>query len=326
MGQVDLSIIIPVYNCEDYIPGLFASLLKQTTLAMEVIVVNDGSTDSSLTLLQAIASADPRVVLLDQPNQGSSAARNAGLARARGEWIGFVDADDWIPDDLLSTWLAQAREQQVDVLIGNAFGFRHDPHQEADNRLLHKQPWGQVISGDQWIVHCVNNHEWPHFSWLQLIRKSMIDANKLRFVQGITHEDIVWTTEVALSAKRIGFCDSPCYGYRRNLNSVTQSQSIDKLVFRAQSYVYVVNWLVSMADRQTANPLLSEALLRHAKSESRNLFGLLRKKISHSPVRRELARRVFDNRLHRALFRRCGNFRSWWYAMRFTTLMFLYAR
>lgn len=326
MSQVDLSIIIPVYNCEDYIPGLFASLLKPHSLAMEVIVVNDGSTDNSLTLLQAIADADPRVVLLDQPNQGSSAARNAALACACGEWVGFVDADDWIPDDLLATWLVQARAQQVDVLIGNAFGFKHDPYQEADNWLLHKQPWGQVISGDQWIVHCVNNHEWPHFSWLQLIRKSMIDTNKLRFVQGITHEDIIWTTEVALSAKRIGFCDSPCYGYRRNLNSVTQSQSIDKLVFRAQSYVYVVNWLVSMADRQTASPLLSEALLRHAKSESRNLFGLLRKRISHSPMRRELARRVFDNHLHRALFRRCDNFRSWWYAIRFTILMFLYTR
>ncbi|WP_042861538.1 glycosyltransferase [Dickeya sp. NCPPB 3274] len=327
MGHIDISIIVPVFNCEKYLDVLFPCLLQQDDISFEIIAVNDGSTDNSLAILKNFAQQDSRIIIVDQPNQGLSAARNAGLKQAQGEYIGFVDGDDWVSPNMFSHWVAEAKNQNVDVLIGNAFTFKDDPIQESGKTLLTKQPWGDLISGEEWIVHCVNNKEWPHFAWLQLIRREIILEGELSFIRGMLHEDILWTTLLALSVKRIGFCEKPIYGYRRgNVNSITRSVSFEKIHSRTNSYIDIISCLTRIAKTRKDDRDLYIALLSHAQSESRNLFGLIRKGVSQSPLRRELSRRVIKENICHLLYMHPKSLSELWYALRFTMTMYIYSR
>lgn len=108
-----VSIIVPVYNCEAYLKKCIASILAQTCRELELILVDDGSTDGSSALCDALAEQDPRIRVIHQANTGVSAARNAGLDAAAGEWIGFVDADDWIDPQTYETALAAAGNCEI---------------------------------------------------------------------------------------------------------------------------------------------------------------------------------------------------------------------
>lgn len=96
MGRVDISVIVPIYNCEEYIEPLFSSLLAQDNVAFEIIAVNDGSTDDSLLKLNEIGKSVTNLIIISQENKGLSEARNTGIQHANGEWIAFVDGDDWL--------------------------------------------------------------------------------------------------------------------------------------------------------------------------------------------------------------------------------------
>lgn len=109
-----ISVIIPVYNTEAYLERCLVSVLSNTYRDLEVICINDGSTDGSLEILNAFARQDERVTVIDKKNGGLSAARNDGLRRATGEWIAFIDSDDWIHPRYFETFLSVAPDRSVD--------------------------------------------------------------------------------------------------------------------------------------------------------------------------------------------------------------------
>jgi glycosyltransferase involved in cell wall biosynthesis len=121
--RVQISVILPVYNAEAYLPLLLPSLLNQSERALEVIAVDDGSTDNSLAVLHKMAQKDARLIVLSQSNRGCSAARNSGVELARGRWIAFADSDDWLMSPALETWRRRADSAELDLLIDNAFHF-----------------------------------------------------------------------------------------------------------------------------------------------------------------------------------------------------------
>lgn len=316
---VDVSIIVSVYNNEIYLAELFTSLKHQTGVLFEIIAVNDASTDTSLDMLVEIARNDRRVVIINQVNnQGLSAARNAGMRQAKGQWIAFVDADDFLAPNVLLRWLTQAKEQSLDLLIGNAYRFTTDPAVQAKAPLLHKQPWGEVFDGRQWIVRSVGQDEWPHYAWLQLIRHEIIVKNQLAFICDMVHEDILWTTRLALCARRIGFCQQPFYGYRTNPVSITHSPLPQTLLHRAKSYLDIIYGLNVIAG--DCSPVLRKALLHHANRESGHLLGLIRKKITDPIARRTLAKQFFALGLPVVLFRGSTTFSEFWRALRLTLI------
>ena len=116
-----ISVIIPVYNTEAYLERCLVSVLSNTYRDLEVICINDGSTDGSLEILNAFARQDERVTVIDKKNGGLSAARNDGLRRATGEWIAFIDSDDWIHPRYFETFLSVAPDRSVDIVIGDMF-------------------------------------------------------------------------------------------------------------------------------------------------------------------------------------------------------------
>ena len=114
-----ISVIIPVYNAEKYLEKCLNSVIKQTLKDIEIICINDGSTDGSLNILQKYSEKDKRFIIIDQKNSGQSVARNKGLSVAKGEFIGFVDSDDWIDDDFYEKLYDAAIEYKADIAAGN---------------------------------------------------------------------------------------------------------------------------------------------------------------------------------------------------------------
>lgn len=168
-NNIDISVIIPAFNAAGSIVGLVRTLLSESTVRAEVIVVDDGSTDDTWFRLCAIA--DERLILIHQENQGVYAARNAALAVHGGEWVVFMDADDRIADGFLQERLRTARETQADVAVFN--GWRADSTGHHRSPVHHKQPYGQTLTGREWIRHCVKQREWPHYLWLQVTRSAL---------------------------------------------------------------------------------------------------------------------------------------------------------
>ena len=118
-----ISVIVPIYNVEPYLSQCLDSIISQTLADIEIICVNDGSTDNSLQILQKYAAQDNRIKIINQPNQGLSAARNSGIDVATGEFIGFVDSDDYIAPDFYETLYTVAKKYKANIAASNIIKF-----------------------------------------------------------------------------------------------------------------------------------------------------------------------------------------------------------
>lgn len=277
--EIDVSVIIPAFNAQATISHLLHKLLSEQMLSMEVIVVDDGSTDETWTILSAIT--DERLMLIHQENQGVYAARNAALAVHGGEWVVFLDADDQIADGFLQKRLQAAREAQADVAVFNGWRADSTGHQCAP--VHHKQPYDQSLTGKQWIRHCVKQQEWQHYLWLQLTRSAYIREHNLRFQEGKSHKDILWTLHLAAGNGRFYFSDRQDYTYISNPASITHRP--DYYDIRAASYIDVITDILALSEQQQHYET-RRALVRHALVECRHFLGLYRRKVSHQPALR----------------------------------------
>lgn len=282
----DISIIIPAFNAQDNIGHLVEELLREKAISIEVIVVDDGSTDGTAAILCAIT--DERLVVISQKNQGVYAARNAALAIHCGEWVVFLDADDQITDAFLQERLLIARQENADVAIFNAWhaditgSHRHPVHR--------KQPYRQRLTGYAWIRHCVSQKEWPHYLWLQIVRSSYIRENNLRFQEGKSHKDILWTLHLAAANGLFCFADKKDYIYVNNHASITHRQ--DYYDIRAHSYIDVISDIITLSSKPQHHEI-KRALTQHALVECRHFLGLYRRKITdRQPLRCSFRKRI----------------------------------
>ncbi|HHA1935270.1 glycosyltransferase [Enterobacter ludwigii] len=278
-NNIDISVIIPAFNAQATIGQLVHNLLSEQTLSTEVIVVDDGSTDETWTILSAIT--DERLMLIHQDNQGVYAARNAALALHGGEWVVFLDADDQVADGFLQKRLQAAREARADVAVFS--GWRADSTGHQRSPVHNKQPYGQTLTGQQWIRHCVSQREWPHYLWLQFTRSAYIREHDLRFQEGKSHKDILWTIHLAAGNGRFYFADRQDYTYISNPASITHRP--DYYDIRAASYIDVITDILALSEQQQQRAT-RRALVRHALVESRHFLGLYRRKVSNRDVLR----------------------------------------
>ncbi|EMW2202635.1 glycosyltransferase [Citrobacter sp. ESBL3] len=275
--KIDVSVIIPAFNAQATIGYLVHKLLSEQTLSIEVIVVDDGSTDETWTILSAIT--DERLMLIHQENQGVYAARNAALAVHGGAWVVFLDADDQIADGFLQERLQVAREARADVAVFS--GWRADSAGHHRSPVHRKQPYGKTLSGQQWIRHCVKQREWPHYLWLQFTRSAYIREHGLRFQEGKSHKDILWTIHLAAGNGRFYFADRQDYTYISNPASITHRP--DYYDIRAASYIDVITDILALSEQQQ-HRATRRALVRHALVECRHFLGLYRRKVSNQQV------------------------------------------
>lgn len=281
--EIDVSVIIPVFNAQATIGHLVHGLLSEQTLSTEVIVVDDGSTDETSIILSTIE--DGRLVVISQQNLGVYAARNAALAVHRGEWVVFLDADDRIEEGFLRERLKSARAAQADVALFN--GWYTDSSCLQRRPVHRKQPYAQALNGHAWIQHCVAQKEWPHYLWLQMVRSSYIRKNNLRFQEGKSHKDILWTINLATANGLFYFADRKDYFYITNPASITHRQ--DYYDIRAHSYIDVISDILALSSLPKHHEI-RKPLRRHALAECRHFLGLFRRKIANRQTTRQLFR------------------------------------
>ena len=219
MGAIKTSVVIPVYNTEEWLPACLDSVLAQTQSEIEVILVDDGSTDGSLDIERTYAERDARIRVLRQQNLRQGTARNRGLAEARGEFVYFMDSDDLIVPELFEVCYRACTEDDLDFVTFDTAGFRDDPEIEQPELFSEVRDRSGIVGAD--IVDGVsfwtayhNRGALPYVCWLSYFRRDFLEANDLRFVERIYFEDNDWTVRVFLAAQRVRYLPLKLHRYR----------------------------------------------------------------------------------------------------------------
>ena len=205
-----ISLIVPVYNVEKYLARCLESLLNQTYKDIEIICINDGSTDSSYEILKEYSAKDARIVILNQSNQGISIARNNGLKIATGEYIGYVDSDDWLELDFCEKLYNAVKKYDADVAVGGIVK-TSDKYQ---NQLLSFQEEKVYDSiHDKFIVCDVPDKS---YVWNKIYRKSKLVEHDINFIPNVIYEDIVFTPKVLYYTDKLVTVPDTNYYYFRH--------------------------------------------------------------------------------------------------------------
>ena len=209
------SIIIPVFNVEEYIHNVVQSVLKQNYTDYEIILIDDGSTDQSGTICDEYAKKHSQIYVIHQTNGGLSSARNTGLTIAQGEYIVFVDGDDMLAKGALRKFVEVIHEYNSPECIINrrqAFITSSRAEEECayyfDKRKLSSQSRLHLYK------HLIRYKDMWFGAWIFVLRREIIEKNRLLFVEGIVHEDDEWSVRVFLSCQSFGFNNSVLYSNR----------------------------------------------------------------------------------------------------------------
>ena len=220
-----VSFIIPIYKVELYLEQCVRSVLNQTYRNIEVILVDDGSPDHCPVMCDALAEKDARVKVLHKPNGGLSDARNAGLRIATGEYVVFMDGDDfWTADNHLEQLISTVKENQECDFIG----FNCSYYYPESNTYKAWVPYSYTISfplkGDESLVSLVQSGTFPMSACLKIIKREFLITNALFFEKGLLAEDIPWFINVLEKCKKCLFVNQYIYAYRQNVvGSITHS-------------------------------------------------------------------------------------------------------
>ena len=244
MPQV--SVIVPVYNAEQYLAECVDSILAQTLRDVEVILVDDGSTDVSPAMCDRYAAQDGRIICIHQENAGAAAARNRGLKAAAGKYIAFVDSDDWIDPDMYETMVNTAEARSCDLVICDCV-----KESDAGSQIYtHELPGGYydraaMVSGYFPQLLMPDSMEYPVTisNVLLLIRREIIEENRLSFPEGMRFsEDLLFGSEVGYYAQSMTYIKGYTpYHYRQNPASVTHTAFKDKWPLLLELYQRIRN-------------------------------------------------------------------------------------
>lgn len=227
-GKVKVSVIIPVYNTEDYIGECIESVINSTLRDIEIICVDDGSQDRSLEILNSYAEKDGRIKVIAKENGGPSQARNVALDIAQGEYISFLDSDDYFEPYALEYLYCEAKANDLDDLFFSAETFADsDAHNVANFNYLRKAEYNGVMTGKEMFIIMSDNAEFKPPACFQLVKRSFIEENKIKFVEGIFYEDNAFTMECCFHAKRTRYDHINLYNRRlRDGSTMTTTDGI----------------------------------------------------------------------------------------------------
>lgn len=212
------SIIVPVYNVEKYLDKCLASILRQTFKNFECIIIDDGSPDNSNAIIDKYVKLDQRFKVIHQKNMGISAARNAGLDIAKGEYVVFVDSDDYIADDYLEKFALKIADTDADIVI---CGFIEAYKDYEKNKVF-------AVESTEVIKQNILADIWPSYVWNKCYKKDLF--TNIRFPVGKIFEDILTIPELCLYAQKIVCIPDKLYYYnRQNENSITTNMSSEKM-------------------------------------------------------------------------------------------------
>lgn len=241
--RVYLSIIIPMYNCEHYIERCLQSIYNQgiSDQEFETIVINDGSTDRGNHIVNNYKGRHGNITLLEQLNQGLSAARNRGIDLATGDYLFFVDADDLLFPNVLGILLEVIKSKTIDILAFNNRRFTEEDLKTKYTSEYHrKQIFDyKTISGFEYIAkHNYNNGVWWYF-----VNRSFLLETGIRFIVGKNCEDGMFTMNLLLKAKKIVHRDIDVYIYMNNSNSIVTNRNPAHQQKMISDFCFVIDYI-----------------------------------------------------------------------------------
>lgn len=225
-----LSVIVPVYNVEKYITQCIESISRQTYQNLEILIVVDGATDNSGKICDELSLKDNRIQVIYRENGGLSAARNTGLLHATGNYITFVDGDDWIEPDMYETMMKYAAEQKAD-LVACRYKCIYTDHVEDDST-------GQVTVYNQryeMLTQCLEEEECfliQNAAWNKLYSREVLGDEK--FPEGKWYEDVVFSAKILSRVRRGVYIDTAFYNYVRERQGSIMNAGITERIFTDQ--------------------------------------------------------------------------------------------
>lgn len=222
-----VSVIVPVYNAENYLANCLETLIKQTYENIELLIINDGSTDNSLEICTAYEQKDDRIKLFNIPNSGVSTARNLGIDKSTGDYITFVDSDDWVELNAIEFGVNKMSETDADIIIWSYF--KNFPGEERALSLL---PGGsKTYTENKDLLYLKSIYQFygqqtlgdtvsAGTTWGKFYKAELIKENDIKFKKELTRsQDVIFGLEAFSQAKVIDYHDVPLYHYRINNSS-----------------------------------------------------------------------------------------------------------
>ena len=225
-----ISVLIPIYNVEKYLAECLESIINQTYSDLEIICINDGSTDNSLSIINKYAKLDDRIVLLDKENSGYGDSMNRGLSIAKGEYISIVESDDFIEKDMLGVLYEKMASYNLDVVKCKYNRYWSKTHSEKHNwpkAVLEHNIENKIINSLDYPEVCII----PPSIWSGLYRRSFLEENGIKFLPtpGASYQDISFAFKVWVAAEKVMLIDYYGVNYRQDnplssVNTVSENK------------------------------------------------------------------------------------------------------
>ena len=261
-----VSVIIPIYNVEKYLRQCVDSVISQTYRDLEIILVDDGSPDGCGSICDEYAVQDSRITVIHKENGGLSDARNAGLEIAKGEYIYFLDSDDYIKNDAIEKLVARIEEENADFVYFDAETLFEDFEDENYNEEFIRSQYYRTSDGASVLASHIKHEEYFSCVVLLFLRTEFIKNKKLNFYKGIIHEDELFTPFTFLKAERAAYLKEPLYIRRLRAGSImsgkTSLKSMQGLeVCIGEYYKAFLNFQFGKLERKILSDFMYKRLL-----------------------------------------------------------------
>ena len=219
--KILISLIVPVYNTSNYLLECLESISKQTLKEIEIICINDGSTDNSLNILKDYQKKDKRIIIIDQKNKGLSGARNSGLDIAKGKYIGFIDSD-YINPSMYETMYKAITKYRTDIVICNY-------HINTNGKITtHSKKKSYLIRNKtKYIKELLEDNNIQNYVWSRLYKKELF--KNIRFAEGKVLEDIYLSSDLLDKINTAYYISKPLYYYRNRENSISKTTNLNTI-------------------------------------------------------------------------------------------------
>ena len=295
-----ISIIVPVYKVEKYLPRCIESILNQTYKDLELILIDDGSPDNCPQICDEYAKKDSRIVVLHQKNKGVSAARNAGLKRARGEYIGFVDPDDWVKPEIYEGMLDAFKSADAYLVICG-YNYYDEEGNIDQNRNYHARE-NEIITQKE-IMRRFSDMppSIRHGVWNKLFKHNLL--HNMTFKEGLhSSEDVLFLNEFVQRIKSAAVVHKPYYCNTVRKGSATHGglntkALLDSFVVHEKMHMDSIRHYPEL-ERHSLAFLMDVLILKYNEMRSREGCGVSERKTAKRYIRRYMWRALFDREIY----------------------------
>ncbi len=244
MNNIQLSIIVPIYNVEEYLEDCLHSIYSLATLNYEVILVNDGSPDNSDKIIEQFAQQYPNhTQVVNKSNGGLSSARNAGINVAKGEYIALIDSDDYISSDALLELYKHAKADDLDIAIAQSLTFWGDSNAKAQELTIPNNVINLGVTSGLNLLETSFNARYKRINcWNKIYKREFMQQHQLNFIDKLIFEDVPFTFEAFFTAKRVRAFSLDYYFYRQRPGSIMTAESEKS----AASRIIIINHVLAL--------------------------------------------------------------------------------